>query len=278
MSRENLENVQRKLESITRKWWFYLLFILLQFIPPYASKGFDWSETGMVTGEILSRSLVHTYTTLYPIFKIIPIMLVISIIFLRNRVTRLFNVYVAISYVLFAFLQSIAVTEEYGLGIITINVIMFNLVAAFWFWDVFAQKNDFTPRRQPLWKYWVIPFAFLAFWYPLNPTGMPDFNPIYLLTNVAGLTFCMMTPVYLAILTLYYPGTNIATLRVTSLVGVIIGSYNIWMNFFIYPSFLWWNGVLHIPLLTISGHALSFKKRHFREEKTEHETIETFLL
>jgi len=270
MKKENLGKIQAKLELATRKWWFFLLFILLQFIPPYASKGYEWAETGMVTGEILSHAIISDYTALYPIFKIVPIILVISILFLRNRVARLFSIYVAITYVLFAFLQSIAFTEKYGLGIITINLIMFLVVAAFWFWEAIAKKNDFTPRKDPLWRYWVVPFAFLAFWFPLNPeTAMPDFNPLFLLTNGAGLAFCMMTPVYLAILTLYYPRVNIATLRVTSLVGTIIGFYNIMVNFFMNPSVLWWNGVLHMPLLTISIYALalSFKKRSIEELK-----------
>jgi len=274
MNEESIEKTQGKLESISRKWWFFLLFIILQFVPPYASKGFEWPETGMVIGEIISSSLVVTYTALYPIFKIIPIILVISVIFLRNKVTRLFDVYAAITYVLFAFLQSIAVTEKYGLGIVINNFVMFNLVAAFWFWEAIAQKNDFTPRKQPIWKYWVIPSSFLAFWYPLNSQLMPDFNPISLLTNAAGLTFCMMTPVYLAILTLYYPRTNIVTLRVTSLAGTIIGFYNIQVNFFIAPSVLWWNGVLHMPLLIISiyGLILSLKRGHIlREEEYANE-------
>lgn len=237
----NLENAQRRLESITRKWWFFLLFILMNcFLPPYVSKGFEWSEIGIITGTILSNSLVNSYTALYPIFKIIPVMLAASIIFLRNRVTRLFSLYAAITYVLFAFLQSIAVTEEYGLGIITVNVVMFGIVAAFWFWGALAKRNDFTPQKWSACKYWVIPLAVLAFWYPLNPdTMMPDFNLIYLLANVAGLAFCLMTPVYLAILTLFYPNVNIATLRVTSLVGVIIGFYNTLTNFIMFPNILW---------------------------------------
>lgn len=266
MNTKNLENVQGKLESITRKLWFYLLFVLLQFVPPFTSKGgiispLNLSKRAEITIDILQHALVSSLEMLYPIFKVIPIILVISIIFLGNRTTRWFNAYVGISYVLFAFLQHIAVTEQYGLSILMTNFISLLIVAAFWFWDVFAQKNDFTPKKQTMLKYWVVPLAFLAFWYPLNPsTAMPDFNPIYLITNVAGLTFCMMTPVYLATLTLYYPRINIATLRVTGLVGTIIAFYNVLMNFILNPSLLWWNGVLHIPLLTISGHVLSLKK------------------
>jgi hypothetical protein len=234
------------------------------FLPPYASKGFEWSEIGWITGEVLSGSLVLSYSQLYPIFKVIPIVLVISIILLGNRVTRLFSVYVGITYVLFAFLQNVAWTETYGLGVITVNIIMFDLVAAFWFWEALVKRNDLTPREKATWKYWMIPLVFLAFWYPANPsTLLPDFDPIYLLTNVAGLTFCLMTPMYLTILTLYYPRVNIATLRVTSLVGAIIGFYNILTNFIMFPTLLWWNGVLHIPLMTISvyGLILSLRKR-----------------
>ena len=264
----NKETVQRRLELITGKWWFFLIFVLIQFIiPPYASKGFEWSEIGMITGEVLSNALVYNYPIVYPIFKLIPIILVLSLIFLKNKANLFFSVYVAINYVLFAVLQSIAVTEKYGLGIITLNLAMFTIVAAFWFWEANVQKNDFTPQKQSAWKYWVIPAALLAFWYPCNISGavaIQDFNLIHLLTNEAGLTFCMMTPVYLAILTLYHPRVNIATLRVTGLVGVIIGFYNVLVNFILATS-LWWNGILHIPLLTVSAYALvlSFIKRNF---------------
>jgi len=261
---KNLENIQRKLELITRKWWFFLIFILMQFIPPYSSKGFEVSEIGIVTGEVLSHSLVYNFPAFYPIFKVLPLILVICIILLRNRVTRIFNLYVAITYLLFALLQNIAFTEKYGLAIITINMVMFLLVALFWFWEALIQKNDFTsPTKSPR-KYWIIPLAFLAFWYPINPDTMgPDFNILYLLTNEAGLTFCMMTPVYISLLILYYPRINLVTLRVTSLVGTIIGLYNILTNFIMFPSLLWWNGILHLPLISISiyGLVLSLRKR-----------------
>jgi len=263
MNTEKLEKAQTKLEWITRKWWFYLLLVLLQFVPPYAAKGISMADIGWITGEVLSHGIVYNLTVLYPIFKVIPIALIILIIFLKNRATLLFSIYAGISYVLFAFLQNIAVTEKYGLAIITINLIMFLLVAAFWFWESVVRKNVLIMEKQPLWKYWVVPIAFIAFWYPANPnTLLPDFNPIYFFTNMAGLAFCLMTPVYLAVLTLYHPKVNIVTLRVTSLVGIIIALYNMWVNFLIAPAQLWWNGVLHIPLLSISiyAFALSFRK------------------
>lgn len=71
-----------------------------------------------------------------------------------------------------------------------------------------------------------------------------------------GLAFCLMTPVYVGLLTLYWPRVNIATMRVTSLVGLIIGLYNMYANFGINPGRTWWNGILHIPLLIISVYGL----------------------
>jgi len=261
---KNLENIQIKLELITRKWWFFLFFILIQFILPYASKGFEISEIGVVTGEVLSHSLVYNIPSFYLIFKILPLVLVIGIIFFRNRVTRIFNIYVVSAYCLFAFLQNIAFTERYGLAIITINIVMFLLVALFWIWEAAIQKNDFSSPTKLSKKYWIIPLAFIAFLYPINTETMgPDFNILYILTNEAGLTFCMMTPVYISLLILYYPRINIVTLRVTSLVGVIIGFYNILTNFIMFPGLLWWNGILHLPLISISvyGLMISLKKR-----------------
>ncbi|MHC4751384.1 MAG: hypothetical protein ACYTFW_16115, partial [Planctomycetota bacterium] len=197
------EYQQGKAERITRRWWFFGLFILLQFVaPPYASKGYKFpQEWGDVTYHALGNAIVHSYSQLYPIFKVIPIILLIGIIIFRNKVARLFSIYVSISYVLFALGQSIAVTEKYGVAICTINIIMFLTVAAFWLWEAVVQQSDFTPRKLPVWRYWIVPLAILAFWAP-SYRGRPDFNPVYLLTNSTGLAFCMMTPVYVGLLSL----------------------------------------------------------------------------
>lgn len=256
---------QNKLEQITRKRWFYLFFTLLVFVvPPYASKGYkfpeEWSD---VIFKALGRAVIYSYPEIFPIFKIIPIVLIIGIIVFRNRVTRLFSIYVSFSYVLFAFGQSIAVTRKYGMAICTANVIMFLAVATFWAWEAIVLQNDFRLTKMPIWRYWVVPLLLVAFWYPINlRTGRPDFNPVYLFTNVAGVTFCMMTPVYVGLLTLYYPRVNVVTLRITSLVGLIIGVANMFTNFMTRPSVNWWNGILHIPLLVISlyGLIISLKK------------------
>jgi len=231
--------------------------------PPIVIKGFDPSKTGEIISYILRNALIKFCSPLYPVFKIIPIILILALILFGNRIGRILSLYVGVTYLLFAVLQSIAITDKYGFGIVTGNFILMLIVAIFWFWEVSVNKNNFTSQKLPIIRYWVVPLAFLAFWYPVNLESMkPDFNLAYLFTNPAGLAFCTMTPVYLGILTLYYPKVNIATLRVTSLSGILIGFWNMVVNFLIKPDILWWNGVLHLPLVFISMYALilSFRK------------------
>lgn len=255
---------QSKLERITRKWWFFLLFILLIFVvPPYASKGYKFPEEwGAVTLKAIGNSILWSLLPWNPLFKATLIVLVASVILIPKKVMRIFNIYVAVMYALNA-VGSIGITKKYGVAICTINLLFFAVIAVLWAWEAYALRNDFTQTKQPIWKYWVVPLAFLAFWYPINlKTGRPDFNPIYLITSPGGLAFCLVTPVYIGLLTIYFPKVNIVVLRVTSLVGVFIGLANVILDFVIKPSTGWWNGVLHLPLLTISlyGLLLSLKK------------------
>jgi hypothetical protein len=124
-----------------------------------------------------------------PLFKIIPMLLIVSIILIPRRASRWFSIYAAVSYVLFALRPGMAQTEKYGLVINAHWLIVCLTVAAVWFWEACINRNDFTTRK-PVWKYWVAPLAFLAFWYPLSKdTGLPDFDPAYLFTNCSGLAF-----------------------------------------------------------------------------------------
>ena len=262
MRRENVVRIQEKLDWVTHKWWFFLLFLILFFVPSYGSKGLDPREAPQFAITVVSNALIYSYPSLFPVFKVVPILLILSIVFLGNKMTRVFNIYVATISVLFALFQTMAFTEEYGFAVLTGNLASYSVVAVFWIWEVVAKQNDFTPQKRPPWKYWVVPLAFLAFWYPVDlDTLMPDFAPIYILTSQSGLTYCMMTAVYLAILTLYYPKVNRSTLRATSFAGIITGVLNV-MQFFLRTRYSWWMGVLHLPLLTISVYAfvLSFSK------------------
>ena len=263
MKKENLEKIQSKLDWTTRKIWFFILFILISLTPPITKEGYSIKETGIVIFHILRSAFIKDLSPVYPVFKIIPTILIIALILFKNRVRRIFNLYAGVSYFLFSIVQGVGITHKYGFGIVTGNVIGMLIVSMCWFWETLIDKGDLTPSKISPLKYWVAPLAFLAFWYPVNPeTLKPDFNPVYLFVNSTGLAFCTMTPIYIGILSIYYPKVNLITLRITSLMGVIIGFWNILTNFVINPHLLWWNGILHLPLVFISiyGLVLSLKK------------------
>jgi hypothetical protein len=267
---------QGKLERITRRWWFFGLFVLIQFFPPYASKGYNIEDWGKVIQHALGNAIVGQHPEIYPVFQVIAILALIGILIFRNKFARIFGIYVAISYVLFAIGQSIAITDKYGVLICTINFVMFLIVAGFWAWEAVVLKNDYTFRKLPIRRYWVVPLAILVFWYPASK-GRPDFNPLLLVTSGSGLAFCLMTPVYLALLSLYWPRVNMPVMRVTSIVGIIIGLYNLPHNFAVDPGRRWWNGVLHIPLLVISlyGLILSLKRPQVKNRSDENAELDT---
>lgn len=94
---------------------------------------------------ILTNFLINSLSPLYSIFKIIPIILIFALILFKNRVSRIFSLYAGINYFLSAFLQGIAITDEYGLGIVTGNFVLMIVVALSWILEAFINRNDFTP-------------------------------------------------------------------------------------------------------------------------------------
>jgi hypothetical protein len=250
------------MEKLSKKWWFYAILFLSQLlIPPIATKNFDISKWGEIIRVSLGRSIINSLFAYNIYFQLIAIIMLICLFIFKNRIKKIFNVYVILSYILFAFGQNIAITESYGLSVITINVIMFLLVAYVWLIELIDGKNDYSFSNLH-WKYsWMILFALFAFWCPINSASLQiDFHPKYFLINNSSLALCLMTPVFLTIMTLNLPNVNFTTYRITAVIGLIIGVYN--MFNFSNPSLIW-IGVLHIPLLLISLYAfiLSFKIR-----------------
>jgi hypothetical protein len=251
----SVDSVQHKLEAVTRKWWLYPLLLLLFFLRTYASQGYAPSDSIDVIVQVLSHPLIFAFPILMPMAKAITLTLIIGVAILGNRMRRAFNGYVALLYVALAVFQTTAITEAYGFVVICGNLALVLVVALSWMWEVIAERNDFAPRKQPLWKWWVVPLAILSFLAPVDASApVPDFSLMRLPTNESGLTYCMMTPVVLAVLTTFHPTVNLALLRVSGFVGILFGVVNVLIWFFVNP-WGWWMGVLHIPLLAISIYA-----------------------
>ncbi|MEJ2710629.1 MAG: hypothetical protein P8074_23655 [Anaerolineales bacterium] len=252
---------QGKLDALTRKWWFYLLLLLLFFLPSQTSVEFDPRQSMDLISQVLANPLIYTFPALMPVAKLIMAGLIAGVLLFGNKLRRTFAVYVALLYIAMAIFQTTAFTETYGLAVITGNLVLVLLVGLVWTWEAIVERNDFAPRKRRWLAWWVAPLAALALLAPVDASTMsPDFSLIGMLSNEAGLTFCMMTPVVLAIMVLFYPTVNLVVLRVTSFVGILLGAVNMIVWFVLEP-WGWWMGVMHIPLLVISVYGFILGQR-----------------
>lgn len=251
------------LDRASRRWWFYLILLVLFFLPAYAQRPYDPRNTPQLVIEVLSHPAAYAVPALFPLFKLAPAALIVLLWVLDPRVdrkvyTRIFYGYAAANLLIIAVFQNIARTPNYGLAVLVGNVVIYGLIGLLWAWEAAKGTHPLFFNPRPRWRYWVVPLALLAFWFPVNTAGAtptPDFSPFGLVMNEAGFTFCMMLPVYLGALTMAVPNVNPTLLRVTAFVGLVTGLLNVF-EFFANASYGWWMGIVHLPLLLISAYAL----------------------
>ncbi|MDH6304175.1 hypothetical protein M2459_000903 [Parabacteroides sp. PF5-5] len=254
------------LSRIIRKWWFYVLIILLQFILlPYAAYNFSYEGIGDIINYTLTHSLQGDIRNYYFIFQLVSLAFLVLLFVYKNRFARAFNVYILVSYLLFAILQNVAITDKYGVSAVLINVFMFLLVAFCWLSECIKPQNDYSFLSINLKNSWLLVLALFAYWLPLAGTNTFDFSPLSFIKNGSSTAFCMMTPVFLAIMSVNFPRINKPVYRITSFIGIIIGLYN--MASFQHPEKIAM-GIVHLPLLIISVYSFvkSFKIKDYGKE------------
>ena len=231
-----------------------VVLFISSFLPVFAASAFPQQDSSLVIKEVLMKTSV-AYLWLSPIVHVITVALLVALYLCVPRVGRVVDVFFAILLLFIAFSNHIAVTDNYGLAVVTGNLVPILIVVLFWIWEVYKPQNNYVFERLPAWRYWVLPFAFLAFWSQIDAQLNPDFNPLLLLNSSFGVMYCPTTPVIIALLTLIYPRVNTYVLRTTSFVGLIMGLFNV-MSYFIMPGYTLWNLVLHTPLIFISLYGL----------------------
>jgi hypothetical protein len=256
------------LDRLAQRWWFFFILLLLLFSPAYTSQPFNPAETPKLVIEVLSRPFAYSFPAVFPIFKALVLALVAGLLFFPARVSRLFYAWAGFNLIVVAVFQDMAETLSFGFAVLTGNLIVYGLVGLLWLRAALGPNGSRLTLAQPRpgWRYWVGLPALLAYGYPVSTTaGIPaaNFSPVGLLTNEAGLTFCMMLPVYLAVLTLGYPDVDHTVLRITAGIGVFTGLLNV-IEFFLIPVYGPWMGTLHLPLLLISLYAFALSLRNRR--------------
>jgi len=246
-----------KVLFLTTKWWFYAIVLVLNFtIPPIATLNFSLQNWGDIISHTLRYSIsVTSWTPIKIPFQILFILLMLTLIISRGKFSRLFAGFITLNYTIITIGQNVAFTEKFGLSIVTINLLMFLLVALSWLAEMRKPKNSYTFSNWNIKYIWMVVLSLAAFWHPIDYAGIPsiDVNPNYFLTGGSSLTFCLTTPLLLTIMTLNLPNVNLLTYRISALIGTIIGIYNM-MCFFM--PYVFWIGVLHVPLLVISVYSL----------------------
>lgn len=254
--------MQEWLNRLSGKWWFYLVLLLITFVPPYTAKPYDPAKSAGVVIAVLSNAMVYSWKWLFPLAKIVPLVAFGALALRKGWAARAFHIYAALNFLIVGLFENMASTPQYGFAVLIGNVAVCLLVAASWLWEGIVKQGDFSRARWDLSRVWVLLPAFIAFWYPIDMvTLQPSFRLLYLISSEAGVTFCMMLPVYLAVMILFYPKVNIVTLRVTGFSGLIVGLLSA-VQFFVMNEGMTWMGALHLPLLIISAYSFvrSFRR------------------
>ncbi len=146
-----------------------ILFVLLicSFLPVFAASPFPQQDSSLVIKEVLMKTSV-AYLWLSPIIHVVTVGLLVALYFYGPLIGRVADAFFAILFLFIAFSNHIAVTDTYGLAVVTGNLVPILIVGLLWVWETYKPQNNYVFERLPVWRYWVLPFAFLAFWSPID--------------------------------------------------------------------------------------------------------------
>ncbi len=178
-----------RIETITSRWWFLPILVLISFLPLFSQQPYDPRQTSEVISTVLATPLIYSLPALFPLFKIIPFGLTLWVLFQPIQAQRWFALYAGLNLLGIALFQNSAITRQYGLVIITGNVLLFGILGAVWLAEAIKPHSDFSTRPLSRRLYFLLPLMLLAFWMPIQTETMRlDPNPMLFFTNEAGLT------------------------------------------------------------------------------------------
>lgn len=259
--KQTMLSSENRLEKLSRRWWFLLAIVFISFLPLYSQTSYDPRQTSQVINSVLAQPLIYSVPLLFPIFKLVPIVLILWLLLQPRRAYRWFTLYAGLNLLSIAIFQNSAITSQYGVVIIIGNVILFGTIAAAWHAEAIKPHSGFSLRPLPRRAFLLFPVMLLAFWMSIQTEKMwLALDPGLFFTNEAGLTGCMMLPVYTGFLVLFFPQVNRVLLRLSGFIGLLIAFFNQLTHFVLIPA-NFWMGVLHLPLFFISLAAFSLSMR-----------------
>jgi len=246
-------------ENAIKKWWFYVFALILAFIPSITQKSVPPDQIPLLIKEVLQNPLAYRFPIFFPIVKILIISILVGTLFFKDTFKKVFPLFFIILLAVISVFQNISLNTQFGYALLLGNLLIQGLVVFSWIYEIRVQHNKYSKINIKWWKIVCLILGFFAFWMPAS-NGLMRFSLIDFFINEAGLTYCMITPVILSFLFLYYPNVNKVTLRITSIAGLYFGIMNM-ITWFVLNTEYWWMGVIHLPLLINSmiGLILSIK-------------------
>lgn len=267
-------------ENLTTKWWFYAFLVLCVFIPPYTQHGFSSFSDLVETVAYVADFLIENKLVLVPYMPLFHLVLVLlfALLFIHgNKFGRIFSIVAGIHFIFITFLQGGAITQKYGLVFYPNVFLEFSLISAGWFWEAKVRKTDYTFKNKAPQVYWFAGIAvFFSFW---NPDKLGILSPMSLITSTSPIAFCMVTPIYLSMLSLLYPDVNVPLFRITSFIAILVSIISIGMGFFMEnrSEGIYWS-VLHSPMLitTVYCFVLGFQdSRRYSQQYSRLSSLST---
>jgi hypothetical protein len=243
------------MDALTKKWWLYLIFVLVVFIPPLTSVGFAAISDIVPLVRYVADILVinkEKFVSLMPVSHFAIVLLFILLAIFMNKLGRVFSIIVGAHMIFLMCLQAGAITQKYGWVVYPNGIILFSIIALVWIWEALVRRTDFSFNKLSVKHVWLLVFALFAFW---NPDKMGDFRLSLFLTSTSPIAFCMMSTIYITILCLLYPKVNMPLLRIMSFIVILVSLVAISLGFFFENKNegMYWS-FLHLPMFIISGY------------------------
>ena len=233
-------------------WVLPVVLLLVTFAVPSVRGGAivgGEQVTGLIQ-SVLSHPWSETVPLLLPIAKFALLAAAVIGILGFGPYPKIVLGYYAVILVVVAIFQNTATLSD-GVAIIFGNTVTQLIVAVVCVMGLRHTVSDVPLRRERLWLLplmlwaWLLPFAVDA---GIAVAG----GWAGILTNGAGVTYCMITPVIAGTMALRSAAYGRTTRATVGWLGTIFGLLNMLTWFVLNPA-SWWMGVLHIPLMVIAA-------------------------
>jgi hypothetical protein len=238
-----------KVDKISRKWWSYLILIVMFFFPSYSQEIINPEQIPSLVKEVLMDPLIFKFHFVFPFLKVLSILIVMGLLIFRSRFRIVFMGYFLLLFTFIAIFQNMSNTQSFGFSFITGNMLLQLLVVSLLVYELIKPKSTFVSPKFTSLSVLLIMMGLLAFWFPVDSSMVVSPRITYFFNNNAVALFCMMWPFFLSVNYLFYPMVNPIIFRIGGFIGILYGIINVAGVF--NPQMIW-VALFHLPLLIIS--------------------------